>query len=262
MPSVNVLEQWLWQVAIGMARIGPALYLVPCFNEKTLGGAMTRNLVIALLAIGMLPMIELPAWEQPVRVLPLLATEVTVGLLLGVAFATPFWAALAMGDIIDNQRGASIGATLDPTSGVESTLMSTWMTQIWLVYFLLSGGMLLLVQTVAASYEWMPVARPFQYTQTAAFSALTALSIALAKGLMLASPVVMTLFLIEVGLGVLSRFAPQLNAFSTALSVKSLAAFSVMLIYVLPVVPHELATLFDPQRQLPQQLAPVSTPAG
>ncbi|VEB43303.1 type III secretion system protein SpaR [Chromobacterium violaceum] len=52
-----------------------------------------------------------------------------------------------------------------------------------------------------------------------------------------------TLLLSEAVLGLLSRFAPQMNAFAVSLTVKSAAALLIMLLYFAPVLPDAVAGL-------------------
>ena len=48
----------------------------------------------------------------------------------------------------------------------------------------------------------------------------------------LAAPVIITVFVSEFGLGLMNRFAPQLNVFVLAMPVKSLVAMIVLIIYL------------------------------
>ncbi|MEM0925162.1 MAG: flagellar biosynthetic protein FliR, partial [Planctomycetota bacterium] len=47
-----------------------------------------------------------------------------------------------------------------------------------------------------------------------------------------AAPVVITVFISEFGLGLMNRFAPQLNVFSLSMPVKSIIAMVVLVLYV------------------------------
>ncbi|MDE1711673.1 flagellar biosynthetic protein FliR, partial (plasmid) [Chromobacterium amazonense] len=70
------------------------------------------------------------------------------------------------------------------------------------------------------------------------------------QAVVLASPVVAALLLSEVLLGLLSRFAPQMNAFSVSLTVKSLIALLMLLLYFGPVLPEKVAQLAFPASAL------------
>ena len=60
------------------------------------------------------------------------------------------------------------------------------------------------------------------------------LSAALLSGIGIAAPALLAMLLADLLLGMLSRFAPQLNAFSIALTVKSVIACLILLMYLGP----------------------------
>ena len=59
----------------------------------------------------------------------------------------------------------------------------------------------------------------------------------MATGLLLAAPVLVAMFLSEVGLALVSRFAPQLQVFFLAMPIKSGVAVFVLMVYI--------STIFD-----------------
>lgn len=65
------------------------------------------------------------------------------------------------------------------------------------------------------------------------------------KGVILAAPIIVTLFITEVALGLYSRFCPQLNAFSLSLAIKSIIAFIVFLLYFQNEVPDILVNMIS-----------------
>jgi type III secretion protein T len=60
------------------------------------------------------------------------------------------------------------------------------------------------------------------------------------KTLVISAPVVATLLISEALLGLLSRYAPQMNAFSVSLTVKSLVALAVLMLYFGAHLPDEI----------------------
>jgi len=68
----------------------------------------------------------------------------------------------------------------------------------------------------------------------------------------LSSPVITVMLLSEFTLGLLSRFTPQLNAFSISLTIKSLVAMIVLLVYFGPIFPDEIINFSRMARQFHQ----------
>ncbi|MGL4930199.1 MAG: flagellar biosynthetic protein FliR, partial [Plesiomonas sp.] len=76
----------------------------------------------------------------------------------------------------------------------------------------------------------------------------------ISKAIVLASPVVAALLLSEMVLGLLSRFAPQMNAFAVSLTVKSGVAIAILLLYFSPVLPDVVLQLSLQPDALPRWL--------
>ena len=92
------------------------------------------------------------------------------------------------------------------------------------------------------SYLWIPLGGAFEFEWEGIHRHMGAL---LSAGVRMAAPVLLLLLLLEVFLGVLSRFAQQMNAFSVSLAVKSFVAFLALSIYLTPMLARELPALWQ-----------------
>ncbi len=77
-------------------------------------------------------------------------TEAAAGGGRGGARALPFWVATAVGELIDNQRGATISDSIDPATGVEASALAPFVSLFYAAAFLQQGGMLTIVGARAA----------------------------------------------------------------------------------------------------------------
>jgi type III secretion protein T len=235
-----LLEPLMLKLALGYARLAPVFYLLPFLNGNLLGSPLLKNSLILLVSLGFaLQQPELAQAAGPLVMLGLTVSETVIGLCMGVMMALPFWLAHAMGSIIDNQRGATLSNTMDPVNGVETSEISNLFNLFTTAVFLQAGGMLWLLQCLEVSYRLFPLAGGFALNLPAMLGLLDQV---VGRGLVLAAPIVACLFLLEVALGVLSRFSQQLNAFSLAMTVKSALAFFILLLYSMPVL-RDLAAL-------------------
>jgi type III secretion protein SpaR/YscT/HrcT len=244
MPGILAIETWHFELypwllggALGFLRLAPLFFMLPFLNTGVLAGA-PRQATIMLVALSLWPHVPaaLPAFDG-LLYLGLIARELTVGLALGCLLAWPFWVMHAMGSIIDNQRGATMSSSIDPVNGVDTSELSNLFNLFAAVIYLQAGGMSLMLEVVAQSYRLFD---PLQSGLPQWRELLPVLNSMMAKAMVLASPVVASMLLSEVLLGVLSRFAPQLNAFAVSLSIKSAIAFAVLLIYFGPSLPGEI----------------------
>lgn len=247
------LYPWLLGGALGFLRLAPLFFLLPFLNTGVLAGA-PRQAVLMVVALALWPHVPaaLPPFDS-LLFLGLVAHELLIGLALGCLLSWPFWVMHAVGSIVDNQRGATMSSSIDPVNGVDTSELSNLFSLFAAVVYLQGGGMLLMLETVAQSYRLFDPLLPGLPQWQVVLPILNGI---MSEAIVLASPVVATMLLSEVLLGVLSRFAPQLNAFAISLSIKSLIAFIVLLLYFGPSMPGRILSMATASSALSGWLAP------
>jgi type III secretion protein SpaR/YscT/HrcT len=241
------LHGWLACGVLGSARIAPAFFMLPFFNNGVLTGVV-RQTAILVMAIGL--------WPHPLSsthvfetsnlapFIAMLAGEAMIGIVLACLLSWPFWVFHAIGSFIDNQRGATLSSSVDPANGIDTSELANFFNLFSAVAYLQGGGMKLMLDLFSRSYR---ICDPLAGCQLQIAPLTNVLTDIMGRAIVLASPVIAALLLTEVLLGLLSRFAPQMNAFSIALTVKSAAAFLILLLYFGPVLPSEVMALtFNP----------------
>ncbi|QXI27106.1 type III secretion system export apparatus subunit SctT [Pseudomonas vanderleydeniana] len=231
------LQAWLAAALLASARLAPIFFMLPFLNGAVLTGA-SRQAVLVLVALGFWPNagIALPALDS-LAFVGLLIGEAGIGILLGCLLCWPFWVLHGMGNLIDNQRGAMLSSTVDPANGVDTSELSNFLQLFAVVIYLEGGGLQLMVETVARSYQ---LCAPVADCPLSLSHLVTLLDGLLGKILVISAPVVAALLISEVLLGLLSRYAPQMNAFSVSLTIKSLVALAVLLLYFGSHLPDEV----------------------
>lgn len=234
---------------LGYARLAPAFFILPFFNTTVLTGT-ARNAVIMIIAMGFWPVpMDAMAKIETFAYIAAIGQELLIGLLMGSLLAWPFWVFHAVGNFIDNQRGATLSSTIDPSNGVDTSELANFFNIFAAAIYLQGGGMLLFAQTFSLSYD---LCDPLQGCHFFFLSLMPILVDLMTKAIVIASPVIAVMLLSEFTLGLLSRFAPQLNAFSVSLTVKSFLAILTLLIYFGPVFPDEVMHLAMKSDQLSQ----------
>jgi len=213
---------------------------VPIFNSQLVPGLLRYAIAAgigALAAPMLMPAVTVSELGAG-TILLLLAKEAFIGFVLGLMIAIPFWAFEAVGYIIDNQRGASISATLNPLTGNDSSPLGILFNQAFIVFFLIAGGFTLMLGVLYDSFRlwdvfnWYPTLRPDSVPLM-----LEQLSRLVRVAVLLGTPAIVSMFLAEVGLALVSRFVPQLQVFFLAMPIKCAIAMLVLVLY--------MATLFD-----------------
>jgi type III secretion protein SpaR/YscT/HrcT len=223
---------FLTQLALAYARIAPVWLLLPFFSDRIFGGLLVRNAIIFLVLAGLWPVLEFApdsagtgdGWSLA----GLACREAIIGTALGIVLSLPFWICSAVGELIDNQRGATISDVFDPSNGVEASSMAVFLNVFSSAAFLANDGILRVLDALRQSYRSIAAGTGFTIDWQACLQLLESLT---RSALQLSGPVIAALFITEVLLGVLSRFAAQLNPFALSFAIKSLVAFSVFHVY-------------------------------
>lgn len=237
---------------IAFARVAPVVYLLPLLNGNVMSGVL-RTAVAMWIAVGVWPYAYGAPLDNTVPIWSLVFREAVVGLLLGCALAWPFWVFHGLGAYIDNQRGATLSSVIDPANGVDTSELANFFQWFGAVIYLQLGGMTRLLEVTAQSYR---VCEPFGPCTLSAERVHSLLDTIMSHAISLSAPVVGALLLCELMLGLLSRFAPQVNAFALSLTVKSLIAFAVLLIYFSAVLPDGLSALTTRPHEMARWFAP------
>lgn len=247
------LQYAMAAMVLGSARILPAFLLLPFLTSSVVSTTIRMPVVLLIgLVLWPHPLSSVP-FDQVNEYFKVLAQELVIGFVLATVFALPFWVMHGVGSLIDNQRGATISSTLDPMSGVDTSELAKLFNFFVAALFLYGGGLTLMLETYQSSYQ---VCDPLSTCSMSLVSILGLLTKLMIKVIVLASPVLVVLLLSEMLLGLLSRFAPQMNAFSISLTAKSLISFFIIILYFEPVLPDALKTLWMQSGQIQNWLKP------
>lgn len=233
--DLEPLRQFIIAMGLSVVRITACFQVVPFLSGEIMPG-LVRNSVMFSLALFLLPMTYDHApnfFNDPLFALGLIFKEVVIGILIGYGAAIVFWAAQSIGFVIDNQRGASMASVFDPMSGSETSPLGQLLEQTMVTLFMVGGGFLLLLGGLFESYLVWPIdsfTPTFQDAFPGLFLEMTDKLMRLI--VVLAAPVIITVFLTEFGLGLMNRFAPQLNVFFLAMPVKSAVGLFVLILYL------------------------------
>ncbi len=231
----NLAQRHLWIIGLGMARLTPIFIIVPFLGRGNLS-ALTRGAIVFALAVFLRPWLDLlapPGMPSMGYLMPIVAKEAVLGALFGVVSSFAFEAAAGIGFIIDNQRGLSMAQTTDPLTGEETSPLGSMLMQTLVMVFVATGGLQLFFHAVVTTYAfWSPFAYWPDWSSVAVRELLLGqFSWYLVTMTTLAAPILLVIFLVDLGMGLMNRFAPQLNVFFMSMPIKSAFAILVLLVY-------------------------------
>jgi type III secretion protein T len=239
-PSWLALSDQVLLLGLCSIRMAIACMLLPLFAGDLLPATVRNAMFIAfgLLALCLQPPI-IHSQIMQINWLLLLGKEALIGTSLGFLFGAILWAFEAAGQIIDTKIGASSSQVTDPLSGQQTALNGAFLGRLANFIFMFSGGFLLLISLILDSYQLWPVLAP-QPTLSASSLTLFTHEFGRLMGLTtrIAAPCLVVLFAIDGVLGLVNRFAPQLNVFSLSMSIKTWASAFVLMLTLGAVSEH------------------------
>lgn len=243
------------------ARLSIAISMTPFLGGQTVSSRVKVGLaaVIAAILVANIDVGRVPAMNT-VLVMFLLVKEALIGATLGFLCQIIFNSIQMAGALIDYGRGMSQATFFAPQLETNTSLLGHLQLQGAIVIFLILNGHLLFLRALAKSFETVPVLSfpGFgQGTWPAAEQMARYTSDSLRIAVQLAAPVLVTLFLVDAGFGMLGRVAQGLQAHHESQPVKSLAGLGVILLalgYVFNRMPEYFAGLMQQIGELMQHL--------
>lgn len=169
--------------------------------------------------------------------------EVAIGLSLGL-LTRFFFHAIAMGsELTSMSLGLNAASAFNPASGINSNLIEQFQGLLAVLVFFSIQGHHLLISGIAQSFDFIPI--------TATSLKLSGLSefVFWSKNLFeiaikVSAPVVSSILLVNLAMGILGRAVPQINVFVTSFQVTILVGFLVIFISM-PIFLNEMVSILD-----------------
>ena len=218
----NLLEPFLWlpTLAAVVARVTGLMLAGPILGSRI----MPRQLKVALtlaMSLLLLPLVGTNALPQ------VTLAQVVVGsvgeLLIGVGIGLTF-TAMASGvelaaSLMGQQAGLSLAQVYDPTINDETTALGQLYSAVYVLCFLSIGGDRAMVRALLETFREVPLMRA-AITLDCATMLSGVLNAAFTMGIRLAAPVMVSLLLVTLLLGILSRTMPQFNVLTIGFNFK------------------------------------------
>ncbi|WNR46659.1 flagellar biosynthetic protein FliR [Paenibacillus roseipurpureus] len=163
----------------------------------------------------------------------LIIREMLIGILLGFLAYIFFTVVQMAGSFMDMQIGFSMASVIDPLTGVSTPMLGNLKYMIAVLLFLSFDGHHYLIKAIIDSYKWVPIDNQLfsrMYNGQVSDFLFKSLSKMFYLSFQLAAPVVAALFLTDLGLGLLTRVAPQFNIFVIGAPLKMILGFFLLVI--------------------------------
>lgn len=258
--TFDQLQGWLVAFLWPFTRITAFMAASPLWGHSSVPNRVKVALA-ALVSVVIAPLLP-PLPDVPVvswAGVGILAEQMLIGVAMGLVMRVTFAAVQATGEFIGLQMGLAFATFFDPSSGTNMVVLSRILYMISLLMFLAFNGHLIVLEILATSFVTLPIG--LGGFNASAFEMLARYgSTIYVSGMLLALPLVGSLLVINLTLGILNRSAPQLTVFNIGFPTSLTVGLFLMMILMTD-LGRFLQGLFsqalETQRQLLELLAPL-----
>jgi flagellar biosynthetic protein FliR len=204
---VRTVSTWI----LPFFRISALVSVSPLFGNRAVPMRVKVAIAVAL-SIAIIPFLKDGKAIDPGSAEGVLSifVEVLTGLVLGFSLRLAFLVLEIVGQLVAQLMGLGFASLVNPQSGIDVPVLSQFYIILATLVFLGLDGHLLIVMSLVESFSVIPVGYP-----ALDYSALWTLAgqagWVFAAALTLALPAVVTLLVVNLAFGVISRAAPQLH---------------------------------------------------
>jgi flagellar biosynthesis protein FliR len=212
---LNHVASFIWP----LIRISSMFVTVPLFSLRVVPARvrLILSLAIALVVVPLLP--DFPTVDMfSYQGLLVTITQVMIGMTSGFIMQLVFSALLFAGQGVALSMGLGFASMVDPQNGQQVPVIAQFYVMTSTLVFLSLDGHLLLIKMLVDSFTSLPIGID-GITKANIWTIITWSSRMFAGGLLLTMPIIVSLLLVNISLGVATRAAPQLNIFSVGFPV-------------------------------------------
>ncbi len=222
------LSAWLAAFLWPLIRISAMIASAPIFSSRQTPRRLRVGITL-LLSFMIMPLIPPPPVVEVFSPAALLiaAQQVLIGLAMGFIMQMVFGALVFGGQALAYSMGLGFASMVDPQNGVQVPVLSQYYIILSTLLFLILNGHLFMIETLAQSFYTLPIAVD-GITQANLRDIVLWASRMFAGGLLIALPAIAALLLVNLGMGVITRAAPQLNIFAVGFPMTMMIGFILM----------------------------------
>lgn len=237
--TLNNFERFLFV----FVRVLGILTIAPIFGHRTVVSQVKVGVAL-MVAVALFPVVPTVLKQQPHLMLLVLSIvrELLMGLLIGFVSTLVFLAVKFAGELIGLEVGFGVANILDPMSADQISILGEFQTLLATLIFLAINGHHLILRGLASSFDMVPLGGA-NLSGLLGQNLISATGNVFVMAIQLSAPVMATLFLTTLALGIVARTIPQMNVFIVGFPVKVMVGMA-MVMLTLPMFYSAVARLF------------------
>lgn len=237
---VQLVQMWMWP----FFRIAGLLMTAPVVGTKTVPARIRIVIAILITAVIFPVLPDIPDID-PVSAEGVLITvqQVMIGVSMGLCMRVIFVALEVAGQAIGQLMGLMLASMVDPSNGNQVPIVGQFYLLLATLLFLAVDGHLMMISVLAESFKGMPIATTGVSTNSA-WEVLLWTGTILKTAVVIALPAIVSLLIVNLSFGVMTRSAPQLNIFAVGFPIMIILGVLIIFFNLGSIVPH-MMKMFD-----------------
>ena len=221
MVTLNIPLVQIQSFLLIFLRVGAILFSAPIISGQSIPAHFRIGLILSIsFLISSSTQVDLDLLDGSIITFALqVAAEIAVGLIIGFVVRTIFTGIQLAGQIAGYQMGLSIANVIDPASNSQVPILSQLFNLFAMLFFLSLNAHHWFIKAVSDSFQLVP---PLQYKFTSALVSpildLTGNIFVIA--IKVSAPILVSLLLTTVALGLIARTVTQMHIFVIAMPLK------------------------------------------
>ena len=223
--SLQSISVYLLLLMLSSLRIGAFLVAAPFFGSRMV--PLTVRIVFSIaLGLGIMSQVEFPDLQilMGASLIPIVFQEIFVGLACGMVISICFSSVILAGEKIAATSGLAFAAQIDPVSGAQSPVISQIFQLFLLILFFSLNGHLVIFDLIFKSFELVPLGSFYEF-ESVIEKSIQSSNTLYYNAVIIVLPIVSILFFMNLGIGFITKSAPQLNLFSFGFPLTILGTF-------------------------------------
>ena len=208
----------------------------PILGRNNIPGYVKAGIILVLSAflysLGMPDQLAVP--ETVLALVLHLLLELAVGFVLGFIMQLCIAVVQVGGEMIDAQMGLTMAQTYDAGSQINMTVTASLLNILFVMAFFLENGHYTLMRILLTSNEALPLGTAVLDARIASYVAEIFLT-SIVLAMKLALPSLAAELLGEVGMGILMKAIPQINAFVINIELKVVIGLVLLFLFLAPI---------------------------
>ena len=214
----------------------------PLIGSKQIPALIKISFGIVMTLI-IFPLVNVPSeYPRNQEFVYFIVMNAAIGMLIGWVCSLVLEIGRVAGEMLDMQMGLNAATMFDPNTQSQTTIVGHFFEFTTLVIFISVGGVEKTLEGLYKSYNTFPVV--FEQISFSLDKIIKATAELVAIGFLVVSPIIIIILAVDLILGLMSRAAPQINAFQVSFSIKPTIGL-LLLMLLLPTLFEIFAKLFN-----------------